>query len=111
MRGLVRVISSADTVGSRVLWPRWEVEDRMSQSEGVRRLAWLDCAGGGQVAVDGQFAFIGHMEAPHGTSVVDVADPRNPRIVAEIDIPPGLHSHKVRVANGIMVVNREHHHG
>jgi len=36
-----------------------------------------------------------------------VSDPANPRIVASIDIPPGLHSHKVRVANDIMVTNRE----
>ncbi len=83
----------------------------MGRGKGVRELAWLDCAGGGQVVVDGDFAYIGHMEAPHGTSVIDVADPRNPRIIAEIDIPPGLHSHKVRVANGIMLVNRERHGG
>jgi len=81
----------------------------MGVSEGVREVAWLDCAGGGQVVVDGSHAFIGHMDAPHGTSVVDVADPRHPRIVAEIDIPAGLHSHKVRVANEVMVVNRERH--
>jgi hypothetical protein len=83
----------------------------MSRSEGIREIAWLDCAGGGQVVVDGGFAYVGHMEAPHGTSVIDVSDPRNPRIVAAIDIPPGLHSHKVRVSNGLMVVNRERHGG
>ena len=81
----------------------------MAEASGVREVAWLDCAGGGQVVVDGSFAYIGHMDAPHGTSVVDVADPQHPRIVAAIDIPPGLHSHKVRVANGVMLVNREHH--
>ena len=47
------------------------------------------------------------MQPPHGTSVLDVSDPAKPRLVASIDIPPRLHSHKVRVANGIMVVNRE----
>ena len=47
------------------------------------------------------------MDAPHGTSVVDVSDPAKPRIVASIDIPAGLHSHKARVANDIMLVNRE----
>lgn len=83
----------------------------MAQSQGIREVAWLDCPGGGQVVVDGQFAFIGHMAAPHGTSVVDIADPRHPRIVAEIPIPPGLHSHKVRVANGVMIANRERHGG
>lgn len=83
----------------------------MGQGNGIRDVAWLDCAGGGQIVVDGDFAYIGHMDPPHGTSVVDVADPRNPRIVAEIDIPAGLHSHKVRVVNGVMIVNRERHGG
>jgi hypothetical protein len=83
----------------------------MGRGEGIREVAWLDCAGGGQVVVDGSFAYIGHMAAPHGTSVVDVSDPRRPQIVAEIDIPPGLHSHKVRVADGVMLVNRERHGG
>ncbi|MGH7155837.1 MAG: LVIVD repeat-containing protein, partial [Acetobacteraceae bacterium] len=83
----------------------------MAQSQGIREVAWLDCPGGGQVVVDGRFAFIGHMAAPHGTSVLDVGDPRHPRIVAEIGIPPGLHSHKVRVANGVMLANRERHGG
>ena len=56
-------------------------------------------------------AYIGHMDPPHGTSVVDVSDPASPRIVASIDIPPGLHSHKVRVSNGLMLVNRERSRG
>src|SRR5882757_8794756 len=79
----------------------------MAQGEGLRQVAWLDCAGGGQVVLEGDRAYIGHMDAPHGTSVVDVSDPVHPRITASVDIPPGLHSHKVRVANDIMLVNRE----
>ena len=79
----------------------------MAHGEGIREVAWLDCAGGGQVVLEGDRAYIGHMDAPHGTSVVDVSDPKHPRITASVDIPPGLHSHKVRVANGIMLVNRE----
>ncbi|MGH7089502.1 MAG: LVIVD repeat-containing protein, partial [Stellaceae bacterium] len=81
----------------------------MGQGKGVREVAWLDCAGGGQVVVDGHYAYIGHIDAPAGTTVVDVEDPKRPRIVAEISIPHGLHSHKVRAQNGVMVVNREHH--
>ncbi len=70
-------------------------------------VAHVDVAGGGQVWVDGTTLYVGHMNAPHGTTIVDVADPRNPRILATIDIPEGWHSHKVRVANGTMVVNHE----
>jgi hypothetical protein len=83
----------------------------MGQGAGVKEVAWLDCAGGGQVVVDGKFAYIGHIDAPNGTTIVDVADPKNPKIVWHTEIPPGFHSHKVRAANGVMVVNREHHGG
>jgi len=67
----------------------------------------LDCPGGGQVWIDGTTLYIAHMAAPHGTTVVDVSDPRRPRQLAAIDIPEGWHSHKVRVSNGIMLVNHE----
>jgi hypothetical protein len=70
-------------------------------------VAHLDTAGGGQVWVDGTTLYIGHMSAPHGTTIVDVADPRAPRVLATIDIPAGWHSHKVRVANDTMIVNHE----
>ena len=79
----------------------------MGQGSGIREVAWIDIAGGGQVVVDGNHAYVGHMDPPHGTSVLDVSDPANPRVVASIDIPPGLHSHKVRVANDLMLANRE----
>ena len=79
----------------------------MGHGSGIREVAWVDIAGGGQVVLDGDYAYVGHMQPPHGTSVIDVKDPAHPRVVASIDIPPGLHSHKVRVANDIMVVNRE----
>ncbi len=81
----------------------------MPEASGIREVAWLDCAGGGQVVIDGSFAYIGHIDAPNGTTIVDVEDPKHPKIVAEIAIPHGLHSHKVRASNGVMVVNREHH--
>jgi len=79
----------------------------MSQCKGVREVGYFDCAGGGQVMVDGHYAYIGHISAPHGTTVVDVSDPRNPRRLAELSIEPGLHSHKARAANGIMLINYE----
>jgi hypothetical protein len=79
----------------------------MAICNGVKEVAWLDCAGGGQVVVEGNYGYIGHMAPPHGTSVVDLSDPKNPRKIAEIEIPKGLHSHKVRVGNGLMLVNHE----
>ena len=63
--------------------------------------------GGGQIVVAGTIAFIGHMRAPAGTSIVDVADPAHPRLLAQLEMPPGAHSHKVRVEHGLMLINRE----
>ena len=50
----------------------------MGQGSGIREVAWVDIAGGGQVVLDGNHAYVGHMQPPHGTSVLDVADPANP---------------------------------
>src|SRR5690242_20274284 len=70
-------------------------------------VAHFDCPGGGQVWVDGRILYIGHMQWPRGTTIVDVSDPRHPRELAHIDLPEGWHSHKVRVSNGIMITNHE----
>lgn len=59
------------------------------------------------MVVEGTTAYIGHMRNPHGTSVVDVADPKNPKLLANIAMPLGTHSHKARVGNGIMLTNHE----
>lgn len=79
----------------------------MLSGKGLRQAGYVDCPGGGQVVVVDGIAYIAHMKAPHGTSVVDVRDPRNPRLLAKLDMPLGTHSHKVRVADGLMVVNHE----
>ena len=77
------------------------------QARGFSRIGYLDLPGGGQVVVEGEYAYIGHMRPPHGTSIVDVRDPRRPHLVSQINVPNEIHSHKVRVANGFMLVNNE----
>jgi hypothetical protein len=79
----------------------------LASGKGLRQVGYFDCAGGGQVVVVDQIAYIGHMQSPHGTSIVDVRDPNNCRLLASLAMPPGAHSHKVRVANGLMLVNHE----
>jgi hypothetical protein len=79
----------------------------VSHASGIRAVGHLDCPGGGQVVVDGDVAYVAHMRAPDGTSVVDVSDPRRPRLLARLTVPAGTHSHKVRATNGLMLVNRE----
>ncbi|MEK9910610.1 MAG: sigma-70 domain-containing protein, partial [Candidatus Puniceispirillum sp.] len=77
-------------------------------SENITRVARLDIAGGGQVTVQNGLAFVGHMDAPHGTTIIDVKDPHNPQILKQIMLEDGLsHTHKVRVAGNIMITNVE----
>jgi hypothetical protein len=45
----------------------------------LKHLARLDIPGGGQVVADGDFAYIGHMGPPDGTSIIDVSDPAKRR--------------------------------
>ena len=79
----------------------------MPSAKNTTHISNIDCPGGGQVSVDGNTLYIAHMQAPSGTTIVDISDPRKPKTLARIDMPEGWHSHKVRVANGIMIVNHE----
>ncbi len=79
----------------------------MNGGQGIKQVGYFDCAGGGQVVVDGTVAFIAHMHAPEGTTILDVSDPSKPRRLSTIEVPKGMHSHKVRAAHGVMLVNRE----
>jgi hypothetical protein len=79
----------------------------MPSSHNAKLVSHIDCPGGGQVWVEGNILYIGHMEAPSGTSIVDIADPLKPRLLARLDLPQGWHSHKVRAKDGVMIVNHE----
>jgi hypothetical protein len=76
----------------------------------VRRHGHLDLAGAGQVTVSGKHAYVGHIPNNDqiGTSIVDISDPKNPKLVATVKLDdPESHSHKVRVVGDVMVVNNE----
>jgi hypothetical protein len=76
----------------------------------VRRLGHLDLPGAGQVTVAGRYAYVGHIPNKQnlGTSIIDIADPAKPQVVATVTLDdPTSHSHKVRVAGDLMVVNHE----
>ena len=57
--------------------------------------------------VEGTTLYVGHMRPTSGTTIIDVADPRKPKILSRISVPEGWHSHKVRVSGDIMVINQE----
>ena len=76
----------------------------------VTRLSRLDLPGSGQVYVDGKYAYFGHITNKErlGTSIVDISDPKKPKLVSQIKLDdPESHSHKARVIGDIMIVNSE----
>jgi hypothetical protein len=86
------------------------MERQTPLARNVRRLGHLDLAGAGQVTVAGSHAYVGHIPNKRhlGTSIIDISDPRNPRVVAEVILDDhDSHSHKVRVVGDIMIVNHE----
>jgi hypothetical protein len=70
----------------------------------------MEITGSGQVYVQGHYAFLGHLTNKErlGTSIIDISDPRKPRVVSQIHLEdPDSHSHKARVVGDIMIVNSE----
>lgn len=82
--------------------------DEAPLARNLRRIGHIDIPGGGQVVVQDGFAYVGHMKPPYGTTILDVSDPRSPRIAAQIMLADGYsHTHKVRVVGDLMVTNVE----
>ena len=85
-----------------------KIEKDVALSRNVNRLAHMGLPGGGQVMVQGNYAYIGHLRPPNGTTIVDGSDPRKPKIVSQLKIDdPYMHSHKARVVGDIMITNYE----
>ena len=78
-------------------------------SPNVRHFSRMDLGGAGQVTIKGNHAYIGYMYGPEGTSILDISDPRKPKVLSTLTLTaPGSHSHKVRVVqDDIMIVNSE----
>jgi len=82
----------------------------MPLAHNVKRISHLDLPGAGQVCVEGRYAYVGHITNKErlGTSILDISDPRNPKLVTQIFLEDGdSHSHKARVAGDLMIVNHE----
>lgn len=77
-------------------------------AKGFRRISRTATPGGGQIFVQGNLAFVGHIAPPHGTSIFDVSDPKNPRLLSRVMLPDmRSHTHKVRVVGDLMICNHE----
>jgi len=87
------------------LYPAFELS--VSSRSNTKQVSHIDCPGGGQVWVEDTLLYVGHMRPTSGTTIIDIADPRSPRVRAKIAVRKGWHSHKVRVVGDIMIVNQE----
>lgn len=78
------------------------------RSNNIHHLARMELPGGGQIVIQGKYAFVGHQHGPDGTTIMDISNPRDPKIVHKLMLTnPMAHSHKVRVVGDIMIVNSE----
>jgi hypothetical protein len=81
-------------------------------SSNIRHLSRMEIAGGGQIVIDGNYAYVGHQHRPQGTTILEISDPRKPKILSTLTPGhPWSHSHKARVVGDLMVVNSEFERG
>lgn len=63
---------------------------------------------GMQVMREGDALYVGHFgPSTMGTSILDAADPSNLGLVTQMAAPDGAHTHKVQVADGLLLTNHE----
>jgi hypothetical protein len=80
-------------------------------ASGLRLLAHHDLGGFGdgmQVIRQGDAVYVGHTGTTGmGTTILDVADPAQPALATQWRAPERTHTHKVQVAEGLLLVNHE----
>ena len=78
---------------------------------GFRQLGQSTLGGYGdgmQVMRTGEALYVAHFgPSGMGTSVLDVSDPTDPGLVFQMKAPEGSHTHKVQLADGLLVTNHE----
>lgn len=50
-------------------------------SKNIKQIGRTDLPGGGSVVVENGYAYVGHIDPPYGTSILDVKDPKHPKVV------------------------------
>lgn len=81
------------------------------QGKGLRLIGHHDLGGFGdgmQPMRHGDVMYVGHFGISRmGTSILDVSHPSAPVLVRQFPAPDGAHTHKVQVADGLLLVNHE----
>lgn len=84
---------------------------RPLEQRGLELVGHTDLGGRGdgmQIMRTGDTVYVGHMgDFGVGTSVVDISDVTRPRVQRQIPVPRGTHSHKVQLADGLLLANHE----
>lgn len=82
-----------------------------ADSSGLRTIGHSDLCGYGdgmQLIRAGDALYVGHFGASGmGTTILDVSDPASPTVATQWPAPIGSHTHKVQVADGLLLVNQE----
>lgn len=85
------------------------------ESHGLTEIGHSDLNGFGdgmQVQLVGDALYVGHAGTTGaGTSILDASDPTRLRMVTQVMAPAGSHTHKVQVADGLLLVNHEQFRG
>lgn len=81
-------------------------------SAGLRMVGHHDLGGHGdamQLMTHGDALYVGHHGVSRmGTSILDVSDAARPKLVTQWPAPDGMHTHKVQIADGLLLVNHEY---
>ena len=59
-------------------------------SRKIKQIGRTDLPGGGSVVVEDGYAYVGHIEPPLGTSIIDVSDPNTPGLLPRLRSPMGF---------------------
>jgi hypothetical protein len=82
-----------------------------SESWNMRIIGHHDLNGHGdgmQLLKQGRYVYLAHLgTSPMALSIIDVADPSDPRVVTQLPHAPNTHSHKVQIAGDILIQNQE----
>ena len=81
------------------------------EAKNMRLIGHTDLDGkgdGNQITIVDGYAYVGHMGVHDvGTSVVDVSDPTEPVVVAQLERPPYTMTHKTQVLGDLLLVNHQ----
>ncbi len=84
----------------------------MEDARNLRRIGHSDLNGhpdAMQLMLKDHYLFVGHVDGKVGTTILDVSDPSQPRVVNQLPCPRHSHSHKVQIAGDLLLVNVEQH--